>query len=81
MPLYRRLPKLPGRPMGPGHTMVNYGLLKLSVLNGCSDNSEVTYETCLEKGLMTKVCPPPPPSQGLHDQPPPPWKGLFTAKV
>jgi large subunit ribosomal protein L15 len=55
MPLYRRMPKLVGRPMGPGHVRANYGLLKLDVLNKCEPNSEVTYETCLEKGLMTKV--------------------------
>lgn len=55
MPLYRRLPKWPGRPMGPGHTRANYGLLKLSVLNKCAPNSEVTYESCLEQGLMTKL--------------------------
>ena len=55
MPLYRRMPKLVGRPMGPGHVRANYGLLKLDVLNKCAPNSEVTYETCLEQGLMTKV--------------------------
>jgi hypothetical protein len=55
MPLYRRMPKLVGRPMGPGHVRANYGLLKVDVLNKCTPNSEVTYETCLEQGLMTKV--------------------------
>mmetsp|Transcript_15223 Transcript_15223/g.37136 ORF Transcript_15223/g.37136 Transcript_15223/m.37136 type:complete len:269 (-) Transcript_15223:358-1164(-) len=55
MPLYRRLPKFVGRPMGPGHVKANYGLLKLSVLNSCAANSEVTYESCLEAGLMTKL--------------------------
>jgi ribosomal protein L15 len=55
MPLYRRMPKLVGRPMGPGHVRANYGLLKVDVLNKCAPNSEVTYETCLDQGLMTKV--------------------------
>lgn len=55
MPLYRRMPKLVGRPMGPGHVRANYGLLKLDVLNKCAPNSEVTYETCLEQGFMTKL--------------------------
>ena len=55
MPLYRRMPKLVGRPMGPGHVRANYGLLKVDVLNKCTPNSEVTYETCLDQGLMTKV--------------------------
>ncbi len=57
MPLYRRMPKLVGRPMGPGHVRANYGLLKVDVLNKCAPNSEVTYETCLDQGLMTKVLP------------------------
>ena len=62
MPLYRRMPKLVGRPMGPGHVRANYGLLKVDVLNKCTPNSEVTYETCLEQGLMTKVLANPSPS-------------------
>lgn len=32
-PLYRRLPKWPGRPMGPGHTRKIYNLIKLEELN------------------------------------------------
>ena len=32
MPLYRRLPKWVGKPMGPGHTKTVYGLIKLSML-------------------------------------------------
>ena len=42
MPLYRRLPKLVGKGLGrDGHQKANFGLLKLSVLNKCADNSEV----------------------------------------
>jgi len=55
MPLYRRLPKYVGRPMGPGHTKANYGLLKLAVLNKFSEGSEVTYASALEAGHMTKL--------------------------
>jgi large subunit ribosomal protein L15 len=55
MPLYRRTPKYVGRPTGPGHTKVNYGLLNLAVLNKCEANSEVSYESCLEAGHMTKL--------------------------
>ena len=56
MPLYRRLPKLVGKGLGrDGHQKANFGLLKLSVLNKCADNSEVSYETCLEAGHMTKL--------------------------
>lgn len=72
MPLYRRLPKYVGRPMGPGHTKANFGLLKISVLNKCAANSEVTYESCLEAGHMTKVRAAPPsyvPLPPLHGAP------------
>lgn len=56
IPLYRALPKRVGKGMGrDGHQKANFGLLNLSVLNKCEPNSEVTYETCLEKGLMTKL--------------------------
>ncbi|EKX33423.1 hypothetical protein GUITHDRAFT_158908 [Guillardia theta CCMP2712] len=56
MPLYRRLPKLVGKGIGrDGHQKQSYGLLKISVLNKCEPNSEVSYESCLEKGFMTKV--------------------------
>ena len=37
------------------HEKANFGLLNLAVLNKCADNSEVTYETCLEAGHMTKL--------------------------
>ena len=41
IPLYRRLPKFVGRPMGPGHTKVEYDLIKLSHLNEMPEGSEV----------------------------------------
>ena len=37
------------------HQKANYGLLNLAVLNKCADNSEVSYETCLEAGHMNKL--------------------------
>jgi large subunit ribosomal protein L15 len=56
MPLYRRLPKRVGKLMGrDGHQKANYGLLNLAVLNKCADNSEVSYESCLAAGHMTKL--------------------------
>jgi len=56
MPLYRRLPKIVGKGVGrDGHQKANYGLLNLAVLNKCADNSEVSYETCLEAGHMNKL--------------------------
>ena len=40
-PLYRRLPKFVGRPMGPGHTKTEYNIIKLESLN-----SVAAGETC-----------------------------------
>lgn len=55
-PLYRRLPKLVGKGYGrDGHQKTEYGLIKLDVLNMCAENSEVSYEQCLEAGHMTKL--------------------------
>eukprot|EP00183_Erythrolobus_madagascarensis_P005634 CAMPEP_0185845022 /NCGR_PEP_ID=MMETSP1354-20130828/1092_1 /TAXON_ID=708628 /ORGANISM="Erythrolobus madagascarensis, Strain CCMP3276" /LENGTH=196 /DNA_ID=CAMNT_0028544871 /DNA_START=160 /DNA_END=750 /DNA_ORIENTATION=- len=53
-PLYRRLPKYVGRPMGPGHKRTVYGLMKMDALNQCEPNSEVTLESLVESGKMTK---------------------------
>ena len=36
-PLYRRLPKFVGRPMGPGHKKTEYNIIKLSDLNSVAD--------------------------------------------
>ena len=40
-PLYRRLPKFVGRPMGPGHKKTVYNLIKLDELNGCDAGATV----------------------------------------
>lgn len=53
-PLYRRVPKYVGRPMGPGHKKTEYALMKIEFLNGCEENSIVTFQSLFEKGLMTK---------------------------
>jgi large subunit ribosomal protein L15 len=53
-PLYRRVPKFTGRPMGPGHKKTEYGLMKIEFLNGMEENSIVTFEALKEAGLMTK---------------------------
>lgn len=37
------------------HEKANFGLLNLAVLNKCADDSEVTYESCLAAGHMTKL--------------------------
>lgn len=41
-PLYRRTPKLRGRPLGPGHKRVVYKPIKLDSLNAMADGSTVT---------------------------------------
>ena len=38
-PLYRRLPKFVGRPMGPGHSKTVYNIIKLDQLNGVAAGS------------------------------------------
>merc|ERR1719473_573932 len=53
-PLYRRLPKLVGRPPGPGHTHEQFSLVKLGQLAEVAPNSEVAYASLLEAGLATK---------------------------
>jgi len=55
-PLYRRLPKFVGRPMGPGHTKKEYALIKLSTLNSAADNTEVDADTLRAAGALTKSC-------------------------
>merc|ERR1719387_3513149 len=54
MPLYRRLPKWVGKPMGPGHSKTVYGLIKLSMLNEVEEGSTVDYSLLTEKKLATK---------------------------
>lgn len=53
-PLYRRIPKFVGRPMGPGHKRTVYALIKPEFLNQCAEGSIVTFETLREAGIMTK---------------------------
>ena len=53
-PLYRRLPKLVGRPTGPGHQNEVFSLIKLEQLAGSSPNSEVDFASLLEAGQVTK---------------------------
>lgn len=53
-PLYRRIPKFVGRPMGPGHKKTEYALMKIGFLNGCEEGSVVTFQGLKAMGLMTK---------------------------
>jgi len=42
-PLYRRLPKWPGRTMGPGHKRTIYNIIKTDELNSCKEGDVVNY--------------------------------------
>lgn len=53
-PLYRRIPKFVGRPMGPGHKRTLYALMKIDHLNGCEEGEIVSFAMLKEKGIMTK---------------------------
>ena len=53
-PLYRRLPKWVGKPMGPGHSKKIYGLVKLSMLNKMPEGSTVDYDALIEQRAATK---------------------------
>ena len=53
-PLYRRLPKLVGRPTGPGHQNEVFSLIKLEQLSGCDANAEVDFASLLAAGQVTK---------------------------
>lgn len=53
-PLYRRIPKFVGRPMGPGHTRKEYSLLKIEHLNACEDGASVDMSILQEAGVTTK---------------------------
>ncbi|KAJ1462795.1 ribosomal protein L18e/L15P [Pelagophyceae sp. CCMP2097] len=55
MPLYRRLPKLVGSPMGPGHTVETFSLIKLPALAGLAEGSDVDFESLLVTGAVTKT--------------------------
>lgn len=53
-PLYRRLPKFVGKPLGPGHKRTLYNIIKLDELNGVSAGETVNYETLLGSKAITK---------------------------
>lgn len=53
-PLYRRLPKFVGRPMGPGHKRTEYALIKPAFLNECAQGQIVTFQSLKDMGVMTK---------------------------
>eukprot|EP00752_Nemacystus_decipiens_P010026 g8939.t1 len=54
-PLYRRVPKLVGRPMGPGHSKKQFNLIKLDALNGLEEGATVNFDTLRAAGKVTKT--------------------------
>lgn len=55
IPLYRRLPKFVGRPMGPGHSKTIYEIIKISALNLVAEGSEVDYASLLQQRAVSKT--------------------------
>uniref|UniRef100_A0A7S4EIX8 Large ribosomal subunit protein uL15/eL18 domain-containing protein n=2 Tax=Pseudo-nitzschia australis TaxID=44445 RepID=A0A7S4EIX8_9STRA len=53
-PLYRRLPKFTGRPMGPGHTKKEYNLIQLDSLNDVAPGTTCSFDTLKEAKAVTK---------------------------
>merc|ERR1712160_77661 len=53
-PLYRRLPKFTGRPMGPGHSKKQYNIIKLDQLNNVDSGSVCNFESLFTAGSVTK---------------------------
>merc|ERR1712115_43697 len=47
-PLYRRLPKYVGKPMGPGHSKTVYNLIHLDALNGVAPRETCNFESLFE---------------------------------
>lgn len=54
-PLYRRLPKMVGRPMGPGHTREVFNLVNLEQLNKCVEGATVSLTSLQEAKIATKT--------------------------
>mmetsp|Transcript_20552 Transcript_20552/g.58420 ORF Transcript_20552/g.58420 Transcript_20552/m.58420 type:complete len:228 (+) Transcript_20552:136-819(+) len=53
-PLYRRLPKFVGKPLGPGHKRTIYNIIKLDALNDIPAGSTCNFESLLESKAITK---------------------------
>eukprot|EP00535_Pseudo-nitzschia_heimii_P011024 CAMPEP_0197198840 /NCGR_PEP_ID=MMETSP1423-20130617/33577_1 /TAXON_ID=476441 /ORGANISM="Pseudo-nitzschia heimii, Strain UNC1101" /LENGTH=225 /DNA_ID=CAMNT_0042652681 /DNA_START=737 /DNA_END=1414 /DNA_ORIENTATION=- len=53
-PLYRRLPKFTGRPMGPGHSKKTYNLIQLDSLNGVAPGTTCNFDSLFEAKAVTK---------------------------
>merc|ERR1719253_598640 len=54
-PLYRRLPKFTGKPLGPGHTKTEFNLVTLDQLSAVDDGSTVDHAQLVAAGAATKT--------------------------
>jgi len=54
IPLYRRLPKFVGRPMGSAHSYTKYGLIKTDMLNKAAEGATIDYASLMELGAASK---------------------------
>lgn len=53
-PLYRRLPKFVGRPMGPGHTKTLYNIIPTTALSQVEEGATVNFDSLLDSKIITK---------------------------
>jgi len=53
-PLYRRLPKYVGKPLGPGHKRTLYNVIKLDQLNDVASGSTCNFDSLFESKAVTK---------------------------
>eukprot|EP00526_Cylindrotheca_closterium_P019370 CAMPEP_0113638210 /NCGR_PEP_ID=MMETSP0017_2-20120614/20007_1 /TAXON_ID=2856 /ORGANISM="Cylindrotheca closterium" /LENGTH=226 /DNA_ID=CAMNT_0000549287 /DNA_START=39 /DNA_END=719 /DNA_ORIENTATION=- /assembly_acc=CAM_ASM_000147 len=53
-PLYRRLPKFVGKPLGPGHKRKIYNIIKLDELNDVAPGTTCNFESLFESKVVTK---------------------------
>lgn len=53
-PLYRRLPKFTGKPMGPGHEKTVYNIIPTDVLASVEAGSTVNFDSLFEGKLINK---------------------------
>lgn len=54
IPLYRRLPKFRGRPLGPGHKRTIYNPISTDALLSCEPGSTVNFDSLYDSKIITK---------------------------
>ena len=53
-PLYRRLPKFVGRPMGPGHSKTIYNVIPTTALAKADAGATVSFDSLFDSKIITK---------------------------